>query len=296
MPVWGFGTVLKTKNASITLNERIFGYFPASKYIILCPVKVNYSNFMVSRPQVPVDRVVYNTYVRVKNNLAFQKNEEGISIFWPLWATAYNLVYMLNANKNWFAKNIIVTSASSKTSFCFAKEFGRRNNGTRLIGLTSKANVDFVKSLKLYDVVLTYDNYKNLETDMKSLIVDVAGDRLLNSNLAKHLGDNRVQTVTVGMSHYEPNEKSLDARPAEETSRNRTSLFFAPVWILKRRDELGKEKAQELEEIAWNDTVQHLHNWIKFSKFKGPLTTEIVYQKAIAGKLDAKVGYIVSML
>lgn len=294
IPVWGYGTVIQS-NTNIKQGEHIFGYFPPSRFVVFNPIKINPDNFIVSRPDLPQDRLVYNTYIRTNHSYSFKSlvgYEDVISVFWPLFATGYYLADMITC-KNFKVDKIIVTSASSKTAMSFAYSFKLFGNKQPLIALTSHQNLDFVKSLKLYDQVFSYNQVK--EISGSCIITDFAGNQDLNTSLEKHLGKNRHHTISVGMSHFNPNSK-LVGFDKEIDSNKRSEIFFAPSFVQQRYRELGKDVAKKREDDDWIRVVPVAKHWIKMEKVFGVEGALDVVRLVIDGKGDPKVGYVLSML
>lgn len=305
MPVWGFATVESSKNESITDGERIFGYFPCSRYCVLQPGAIRDSHFIVSRPGIPTDRIVYNTYMRCHHDPTYNVSSEAlISVFWPLWTTSYFLADMLTIHRCWDAKQIVITSASAKTAFCLAdcirSNYVVQTDSERpqLIGLTSPANLESTRSLNLYDIVLTYDQ---IDTILKrdTVVADVAGNDVLLARLRDQLQSNLKQTVLVGMSHYSQNtHKGFSAGAASNTVS-----FFAPgtleskaAWIQNRYVQIGKKAVEEKRVSAWKSSLKKMPGWLDLDHHRGPVASDSVFRKIISGKGDPKVGYVVSML
>ena len=46
-----------------------------------------------------------------------------------------------------------------------------------IIGLTSSKNTDFVTKLGCYDQVISYDQLSSIDSDLKTVMVDMAGSR-----------------------------------------------------------------------------------------------------------------------
>ena len=55
IPVWGFGTIVKSSHPKIQVAERVYGYFAPIRYLLVCllPSDVNKFSFYVSRPHLP---------------------------------------------------------------------------------------------------------------------------------------------------------------------------------------------------------------------------------------------------
>ena len=55
VPVWGFGTVIKSTHTRIHDGERVYGYLAPTRYLLLTvsPSDVNKFTFAVPRPHLP---------------------------------------------------------------------------------------------------------------------------------------------------------------------------------------------------------------------------------------------------
>ena len=76
----------------------------------------------------------------------------------------------------------MLSSASSKTAFGLAHLLHTRDNGIKVIGLTSAGDTAFVKSLGCYDEVVTYDSVNSLPADSPVAYVDMAGSSALREH------------------------------------------------------------------------------------------------------------------
>ena len=77
-----------------------------------------------------------------------------------LFITSFMLADMLQDNATFGAKQLVVSSASSKTAygtaFCLAHP-GDAEGAVSVIGLTSPGNLDFTRGLGCYSEVVSYD-------------------------------------------------------------------------------------------------------------------------------------------
>jgi len=104
------------------------------------------------------------------------------------------------------AKQVVLTSASSKTSLGMTWTHRQREGGPPLIGLTSKQHVAFVKGLALYDEVRAYEDVATLDAETPTVLVDVAGNRALRAKVHAHFGDALRRSIAVGIAHGAPDE------------------------------------------------------------------------------------------
>ena len=96
---------------------------------------------------------------------------------------------------------MIVLSASAKTAVGFAQCAAERGL-SRVIGLTSPGNVEFVLSLGWYTDVLTYDDVASLP-EVAAVSVDISGDGPTLAAVHERLGDNLKYSMIIGKSHHD---------------------------------------------------------------------------------------------
>ena len=240
--VWGIAEIIESKFPGLKVGERVYGYFPASRYHILRPLALKEGHFMVGRNHLPAEMMVYNQYFRTERDLEYSKEfEDAMIIYRPLWGTAFFLDDFLQCNDYFKVDRIVISSASSKTATSFA--WFLKQKGFTVIGLTSSRNKAYVESIELYNHVYTYDdkqvNHYEEEDSIgyiQFLYVDFAGDRVLNHLILNAFGDKMVKMISVGISHATVNPKNTSLVETEKSQ-----VFFAPDWIKKRINVAGRE-------------------------------------------------------
>jgi hypothetical protein len=286
-PVWGVGTVVVSHCSSVNVGERIYGYFPMAKYVHLTPISIRPSHFYVSRPQLPADRAVYHQYFRSQHDPDYASSQEDhMMIFRPLWGTSFFLDDFLQFEKYYGVKTIVVSSASSKTAYCFALLL--KGKGNHVIGLTSKGNVPFVHSLQLYDKVVSYDELDHLPLNEKILYIDVAGNPSLDNRIFARMGDHIVKRVSVGMSHFDGSTATFG-----DQVRKKSVNFFAPDWI-KKRFEISKGDVVERRVRAWQELLEYAKQCVHLDYVVGPEGIKKVYLDMLKGKAKPDSGFILS--
>src|SRR5207244_3489632 len=119
---------------------------------------------------------VYNSYARVSGNPDFEgRAGDYQALLRPLFTLSFLVDDFLAENEFFGAKSVMLSSASSKTSFGLAHLLRQRKN-VRVIGLTSASNAAFVQSLGCYDEVVSYDGVTSLPANAPVAYVDVAGN------------------------------------------------------------------------------------------------------------------------
>ncbi|MFN3235446.1 MAG: DUF2855 family protein [Pseudomonadales bacterium] len=173
IPVWGVGTVEKSECDGVAVGSRYYGYYPMSSYLLVEPQRVNergMSDGAEHRASLPP---VYNSYslMTAENGFAPEYDNHQM-IYRPLFTTGFVLDDYFLDNDFFGAKQIILSSASSKTAFSMA--YLLKDRDVHVIGLTSPGNVGFVQSLGLYDEVVTYDAVTDIAASVPSAYVDMS--------------------------------------------------------------------------------------------------------------------------
>ena len=269
VPVWGCANVIASRCDDVPMGERLFGFFPMASHVVLLPGNVRLDQFdevSVHRQSLPA---LYNTYRRTLAEPEFlRKFEVERCLLFPLFATSFVLYDYLVDNKFFGARQVLIGSVSSKTGFGLAKMLHNDPQVTqRIIGLTSGANVAFVNSLQCCDEVVIYGNESHIDTTVPTAYVDMSGDTRLTAALHNLLGENMVESIMVGATHWEQ-RGAVGQLPGA-----RPTFFFAPVHIAKRETDWGPgvimmkamkaaaEVAQSVQgqmEVEWTRDVQGL--------------------------------------
>ncbi|KAF8636936.1 hypothetical protein AX17_003187 [Amanita inopinata Kibby_2008] len=233
IPVWGFGTVVKSSHAKIEAGERVYGYFAMAKYLLLLvsSAAVNRYSFYVSRPHLPSDRRPYNQVIRCSTDPQYIPNpsyEDLTMLYRPLFWTSYWCEDWLFCSRyRAGASSILISSASSKTAFTLAYLIQKRikkgeiEKYTKVFGLTSKKNFDFTRGLNLYHEVLTYDSFASSpvfsgKANERWIYVDLAANESLNKDIFSILSSPSARMaacITLGLTNVSPKPgetKSVD--------------------------------------------------------------------------------------
>eukprot|EP01111_Echinosteliopsis_oligospora_P017412 TRINITY_DN7523_c0_g1_i1.p1 TRINITY_DN7523_c0_g1~~TRINITY_DN7523_c0_g1_i1.p1 ORF type:complete len:388 (-),score=99.03 TRINITY_DN7523_c0_g1_i1:50-1213(-) len=296
VPVWGFGTIFQSTHPSLKVGERIYGYYPIAKYVWL-PVSPNHivpDCFFASRDHLPKDRKPYNQYYRCQNDSMYVKEKEDyIMLYRPLFWTSFWCDDWLDLNKYFGGKTVVISSASSKTSFCLGYLLQKSNainkSSLRVVGLTSPSNVSFSKSLGIYDEIYTYDDLKKIDVNNGPFVyIDVTGNPKLYASLIDHLGQTRIcKAVSLGMTQPNAATEGLGFRGME--------MFFTPEWMKKRREISSVSDITKKMTRAWSWLMTDCNKWVKMRQVVGEEEVEKEYIEVAKGKMDPNTGLVFSM-
>ncbi|MEM6536670.1 MAG: DUF2855 family protein [Pseudomonadota bacterium] len=291
IPVWGFADVIESNASDIAVGERLYGYWPMATHLVMAPTKVRDTRMIdgvAHRAELPP---VYNAYARVKQEPGYDGTfDDDRMALYPLYATSYCLFDFFNDNDLFGAKQIIVPSASSKTAIGVAYAFSAEEGGPSLIGVTSGKNADFVKSLGLYDSVVTYDDLEtSIDKSVPSAIIDMSGAGPIIGRLHAHLGENMRYTSNVGITHYE--DAGMDDRYIAE----RSAMFFAPGHIQKRASDWGPGEFEKRSFEFWKNAATKSRDWLDLNIQSGPQSVTEAYTDVLSGNTSPKSAWIVSL-
>jgi hypothetical protein len=292
LPVWGFATIVSSLVDGLDQGERIYGYFPPADFLVLRPIRLSNGRFVdgsAHRLDLPA---VYNNYVRLTNESGYDQSVDNIrALLNPLHVTSFCLCDALNAEGFYGADQIFVLSASSKTAIGMAQGLKDDVKSPTSIGITSRANYDFVRSLECYSDVRCYDELDNLDTEKSTVIVDMAGNRAVLGAVHDSLGDRMLSCISVGMTHWDT--LPIDEPMAAKINKERSNFFFAPAHVQKRISEWGQDIFNKRTTAFMMRRMRQSTNWMRVTEVYGFDRFVGVYDSIVAGEMNPEEGIIV---
>lgn len=260
------------------------------------------------------DRRPYNRILRCANDPQYDPSpevEDLTMLYRPLFWTSYWCEDWLHSSayRNG-ARRVLISSASSKTAFCLAYAIRKRGiAGMRVVGLTSKKNLAFTRSLGLYDAVADYGSSFSSVPALSALpgdkwiYVDVAGQDALNARVFAHLGDPLVARIALGMTALSPaappGSLSTDwsgstfSSPPQDAGK--MEPFFMVEWLHVRRRQISPTDMFAMQNQAWRDLMRDCRNWVKMERVYGPDAVGEAYEHAVKRGIGPEKGYIWSL-
>jgi hypothetical protein len=292
LPVWGFGEVVASNHSEVKIGERFYGYYPMASHILVHPDKVNAFGFSDANPSRKSNNPVYDHYLNVSADESFQlENEAMHSLYRPLFITSFLTNDFLEENNSFGAEQILITSASSKTGYGLASILHEQNKilegKTDIVAMTSNSNVEFVKGLGTYDSIITYDNWKELDTSKPTCIIDFTGNQKLLKQIAAHLGDAHVYTSLIGAVQ---NDKLDDIEGAIKHGQ----FFFAPIQAQKCIARWGHAEFNRKYSKALNDFIRQTATWLEVKKIDGEDNIKNAYLSLLTQSPSPKEGLVAS--
>lgn len=277
IPLWGFADVVDSTVDALPAGTRVYGYLPMASHLVV-RAKLTSSGFVDTadhRAELPA---VYNSYLVTSSDPAYDPQQEDLQVLYrPLFLTSFLLADQLVDNDFYGAKTVVISSASSKTAFGTAQCL--QGKGVRLVGLTSPRNVEFTKSLGLYDTVLPYDAAVDLEP---SVYLDFSGSSEIRSALHDRLGSSLVKDISIGLTQQ------------KAASDPRSQFFFAPEQLRKRSADWGPQGLAERFGTAWRSFTAQAGGWVGIERHSGPEELAEVWQSVLSGKTNPDTADVIT--
>ena len=142
--------------------------------------------------------------------------------------------------------------------------------------------------------MIAYDCLSDVNFNLKSVMVDMAGNREILGTLHGELGDNMLKCLTVGMTHWD-NEITAEDALGQAMLRDRTEFFFAPAHIQKRIGDWGHDGYAKKTNLFMTIRAQQSKDWMEVKEIVGLENFTSIYQDVVSGKINPKEGIIVSL-
>lgn len=289
IPVWGFANVIDSNCDQVSAGERLFGYFPPATYVVMQPTQITAHGLMdgsAHRAELPP---AYNSYNRIRQGADDKRAEAERMLLWPLHMASFCLWDALK-DKAWHrAQQIIVLSASSKTSTGLAYALANDPDAPPTVALTSSHNLSLVKRLEVYQHAITYDQLDQIDTSLPTVIVDMSGNSTLLKQLAERLGENLNYSIRVGLTHWADSQGDVGLDEAK------SEFFFVPSYIQKRMEDWGPQGFSERSERFLSASAAWSRDWLKIKTVEGLSGLAEIYPDICQGKLAADEGVIVAL-
>ncbi|WP_341708877.1 DUF2855 family protein [Halopseudomonas sp.] len=293
MPAWGFAEIVESTVEGLAVGERFYGYWPIASHVIMNPVRVSERGFYDGIPHRLELTSAYNQYQRISTDAAYRATDENYQMLLrPLFITSFMLADFLEDNNFFGARQIIVSSASSKTAYgtAFCLE---QNDSVALVGLTSGGNTDFVAQLGCYQQAVAYNDVEQLDASIPTLYVDFSGNVDLRNRIHEHFKDSLVYDCYAGSAQ---NHEHLSAAetpvhgPAPQP-------YFAPYQIKKRNADWGAAEVTRKFNEAQLAFIERVQNptapWMNVIEHAGLEQGKTLVEDLVGGRIDPKAGHAV---
>jgi hypothetical protein len=284
LPAMGYGIVSESANLDIAEGGRYFGFFPVGNEHIV-QAQTSSGGFIDVGTHREKHAMAYRAFAKVSD--AEVENDNAILIFRGLFMTSFLAEDFLREQNFFEATQVVITSASSKTSIALAHCL-RANSTMRVIGLTSDANVDFVNSVGEYHDAVTYSEISLLNPAVQTVIVDMAGNPEIVASVHTHFGESLKYSCSIGATHWDQTSHRVD------TPGPKPQFFFAPSQLSKRGKEWGREELNNRLETALSTFIEGSKEWLQIEHSRGADAVSETYSQLVAGKMPPEIGNILS--
>lgn len=289
IPVWGFGTVVRSARADVAVGERLYGYWPMSSDAVLTIGRASAGSLIEVSPNRAPLAAVYNTYSRVAADPSIVPGSEPyVSLVRPLFTTSFLIDDFLAQEGFFGARDVLITSASSKTAMGLAHCLRHRGDQRpRIVGLTSTANVAFVTGLGTYDRVVAYDAIGGLQAPDGAVVVDMAGGEATLRAVHATLGGSLKYSCRVGLTQWQDAKTAIPDLPGV-----RPVFFFAPDRVKARLADWGPAGFMQRVGEASAAFVADAQRWLRLETHRGAEAIVAAYRTLLAGKARPESGII----
>jgi hypothetical protein len=232
VPVWGYAEVAASRASALLEGARFFGCLPMSAELRVRPEHVTDSGFVDATAHRRALPAAYQRLARVQTG--DPASEDIGAVLKPLAGTGFLIADWLNDQAFFGARQVLVTSASSKTALATAFHASRwPERGCEVIGLTSPRHRAFCERTGYYDRVLEYARLDELPASVPTTLVDMAGDPEVLQWVHTHFGAASLRySCLVGLTQRTPYSV---ARPDPSTVflHRATSIAVGRLWVPK---------------------------------------------------------------
>ena len=304
VPVWGFAEVVESRAQGFAEGQRFFGYWPMGDELIVEPTRIDDRGFTDGSAHRSHLAKAYNWYYNIN---MFSRTgdlyEAQQMLLYPLFYTGFVMDDFLFDNNDFGATQVVFSSASSKTAISTA--FLCHNRGLHTVGVTSQGNVEFTKSLGIYDEVFSYEEIDKIPLAPSSYC-DFSGNRHVTFDIHERLAENLKYSMMCGGTQFNESVAGIKASDTPKSAQDSSSLdiakgnlkgpkpefLFAPTQIAKRTTEWGREGLHDRVEEKWLLFIDNALGWLKLEDFSDESSIVKLYDDVYGGKIDPRAGYV----
>ena len=295
VPVWGFADVVESRAEGVEVGERLYGYLPMGRHLVVTPTRVGRSGFSDGAAHRDGLAAIYNRYERCAADPGYRAEREGVqAVLRPLFTTSFLIDDFLATNGFFDAAQVLLSSASSKTAWGTAFCLMRRPAGQRprIVGLTSARHLDSVRAMGCYDEVIAYEALDTLDAAARTVYVDMAGDAALRRRIHERWAERLVHSAAVGGTHWQ------DLGGGGGLPGPKPTLFFAPAQAAQRAapppEGWGPAGLQQRIGEAWLALMQRVDDpaapWLTVTETEGSAAIQAAWRQQVDGGADPRQG------
>ena len=291
VPAVGYAEIIESRNADLPVGGRYHGWFPMAETVTFTATATR-DGFRDDGAHRQAHAPIYRSYTRTDLDPLHDDAPDGEdrhALLRVLLLTGFLADEFL---ADFGAEQVIVLSASSKTAIGFSQRAAKRD-GLAVVGLTSPANADFVRSLGFYDSVVTYDRIDDPDTGIPlvdSGVIDMAGKPNVLAAVHQQLGDRIKHSMMIGRSHHDAVATAAPALlpgPAPQ-------FFFAPTELDRLVAAWGADEYRRRTAEATHEFIEASRAWMTVDERRGPDGPASAWASIYSGEVTPDVGVIAS--
>lgn len=303
VPAVGYAEIVESRNADLAVGGRYHGWFPMAEYVTFTATATR-DGFRDDGDHRQAHAPIYRSYTRTDADPMHDDAPDGearSALLRVLFLTGYLADEFFadsggatdaGAPPFFGAQQVIVLSASSKTAIGFSQRAAKRD-GWSVVGLTSAGNADFVRSLGIYDTVVTYDQIDDAEHGvplLDSVVIDMAGNPNVLASVHRHLGDRVKHSMLIGRSHHD----AVPASSSAELPGAAPQFFFAPTALDRLVEKWGGAEYRRRTAEATHEFIDASRAWMSLDERRGPDGPASAWASIYAGEVAPDVGVVAS--
>lgn len=302
VPAVGYAEVIESRNADLPVGGRYHGWFPMAEFVTFTATATR-DGFRDDGDHRQAHAPIYRSYSRTDTDPFHDDAPDGEdrhALLRVLLLTGFLADEFFadsggttdgGAPPFFGAEQVVVLSASSKTAIGFSQRAAKRD-GLAVVGLTSAGNADFVRSLGIYDTVVTYDQIDDTAgvPVVDSVVIDMAGNPNVLAAVHQHLGERVKHSMMIGKSHH-------DAVPAAGVGAlpgATPEFFFAPTALDRLVAAWGAEEYRRRTTEATHEFVDASRTWMSLDERRGADGPASAWASIYSGEIAPDVGVIAS--
>jgi len=303
VPAVGYAEIVESRNADLPVGRRYHGWFPMADTVTFTATATR-DGFRDDGDHRQAHAPIYRSYTCTDTDPFHDDAPDGEdrhALLRVLLLTGFLADEFFadsggatadGAAPFFGAEQVIVLSASSKTAIGFSQRAAKRD-GLSVVGLTSAANADFVRSLGFYDTVVTYDQIDDPDSGialLDSVVIDMAGNPNVLAAVHQRLGDRVKYSMMIGRSHHD----SVPAASAGALPGASPQFFFAPTALDRLVAGWGAEEYRRRTTEATHEFIEASRTWMTIDQRRGPDGPASAWTSVYAGEVSPDVGVIAS--
>ena len=305
VPAVGYAEIIESRNPDLPVGGRYHGWFPMAETVTFTATATR-DGFRDDGEHRQAHAPIYRAFTRTDTDPfhdAAPDGEDRHALLRVLLLTGF-LAEEFFADSGgaiatdgsevapfFGAEQVIVLSASSKTAIGFAQRAAQRN-GLTVVGLTSAANADFVRSLGFYDSVIAYGDIDDADRGIAlvdSLVIDMAGNPAVLAAVHHRLGDRVKHSMMIGKSHHDAAPATVGALPGAAPQ-----FFFAPTELNRLIEIWGVSEYRRRTTEATHEFIEASRGWMSIDERRGADGPSSAWASVHAGEVGPSVGVVAS--